>query len=111
GQFAHLRGDRVTAIRDAVMRGAATVISTWPGAAIIPARIRRVPTPISSLDRLAPGVLLSCAVAQRPGGISDSRSRSVGDDVGDLGAVVPVVLVVEVLDHFFASTGLNVDVD
>ena len=57
------------------------------------------------------GILLTLGVPERLGHVANRRFRPVGDDVGDLGGVVTAVAVVDVLDDFLTTVGLDVDVD
>ena len=64
-----------------------------------------------ALDLLGPRVLLAGRVAERPGHVPHRQPRPVGDDVGDLGGVIPPVPLVDVLDDLLAAAGLDVHVD
>ncbi len=66
---------------------------------------------IALLDHLRPGVLLPGGVTQRFGDVTDRRLGTVGDDVGDLGGVLAVVALVDVLDGLLPPVGLDVQVD
>ena len=63
------------------------------------------------VDLLRPRVLLAGRVPERLGHVAHRRAGTVGDDVGDLGRVVPAVARVHVLDDLLAAVGLDVDVD
>jgi hypothetical protein len=63
------------------------------------------------VDLFGPRVLLSRRIAQGLGGIAQRGAGPVGDDIGDLGGVVPAVGVVDVPDGLLAAVGLDVDVD
>src|SRR5699024_8763993 len=58
-----------------------------------------------------PGVHLACRVAERAGGIPQRTLTPVGDDVRDLGGVIPTVTAVDVLDDLLAAAGFDVKVD
>ena len=63
------------------------------------------------VDLLRPGVLLPRLESERLGHVADRRTRTVGDDVGDLCGVVAAVPLVHVLDHLLSPIALDVDVD
>ena len=63
------------------------------------------------LDLFAPGVLLTGGVTERLGDVTNGRLGPVGDDVGDLGRMVAVVVVINVLNSLFTPVGLDIDVD
>ena len=58
-----------------------------------------------------PGVHLACRVAERAGSIPQRTLTPVGDDVRDLGGVIPTVTAVDVLDDLLAAAGFDVKVD
>ena len=63
------------------------------------------------IDLLAPRILLAGRIAERLGHVAHRRAGPIGDDVGDLGGVVPAVALVHVLDDLFSTVALDVDVD
>ena len=64
-----------------------------------------------AIDAVAQHVGLFFVVAEGARHVAQRRARPVRDDRGHLGRVAPVVALVDVLDHLFAPTGLDVDVD
>ncbi len=62
-------------------------------------------------DLLAPRVLLSLRETQSTGHVAYGDPPAIGDHIGDLCGIVTAVLVVDVLDDFFALIRLDVDVD
>ena len=67
----------------------------------------RTPT----IDVLGPCIGLTWGIAKCTGHIAHRRTRSVGNDIGDLSGVVTAMTLVHVLDDFFASTRFDVDID
>ncbi len=64
-----------------------------------------------ALDALAPGILLSDVVAERPRGVAHRRPGPVGDHVGHLGGVPAPEPGVDVLDDLLTPARLDVHVD
>ncbi len=73
--------------------------------------IGRVGQAVPSADLLAPGVLLSLRETQCARHVPDRAAAPVGDHVGDLGGVVPAVVVVDILDDVLAQIRFDIDVD
>src|SRR5436190_17522539 len=90
-----------------LVAGWATGLVAGLVAGLLMAEPRRAP----AVDLLAPGVLLARGEPERAGHVPDRRAGTVGDDVGDLGGVLPAVLGVDVLDDLLAAVGLDVQVD
>ena len=63
------------------------------------------------VGHLAPGVLLTAGIAERPCHVAHRRSAPIGDHVGDLRAVLAAIPSVHVLDRLFTTVRFDVDVD
>ena len=60
---------------------------------------------------LTPRILLTGRKSQRFRGIANGRFPAVGDHIRDLSGVVATVFVVDELDRFLTTIGLDIDVD
>ena len=86
--------------------------SSWPARLADDGRdVVAVADGLVPIGRLGPPVELVGRVTEGLADVADSRAVAVRDDVGDLGGVPAVVLLVDVLDHLLAPAGLDVEVD
>ena len=63
------------------------------------------------VGHLAPGVLLTAGIAERPRHVAHRRSTPIGDHVGDLCAVLAAIPSVHVLDRLLTTVRFDVDID
>jgi hypothetical protein len=67
--------------------------------------------PPPSIDLFRPGVLLARRVTESTCHVAHGRTGAIRDHIGHLSRVMTAITFVHVLDHFFATTALDIEID